>query len=246
MNIILIYFAIKYKGNWDDIYDALEKKERVSPEEITALEKKIREERWKFITILDKNYPENLKQAYKPPFVIWYKGNIKLLEKNVICVTGNDVTNETKERINKFIPELLKTSSLIVSMYYEGVDREIEKLIKKDAIYVLASGLDQANPKIIDKKESLFITEYPKGTKLSKLRCKERNRLTASFGNMLILFSSLKNGPINHLITNFLNLGKEVYCFPGDGSSKDGNSELIKQGANLITSIKDINSLKKV
>ncbi len=59
---------------------------------------------------------------------------------------------------------------------------------------------------------------------------------------MLILFSSLKDGPINHLITNFLNLGKEIYCFPGDGSKQDGNSELIKQGANLITSIKDINN----
>lgn len=245
MNIILIYFAIKYKGNWDDIYDALEKKERVSPEEIEILQKKIKEKKWKFITILDKNYPDNLKQAYKPPFIIWYKGNIELLKQNVICATGNDVTKETKTRITKFIPELIK-SSLVVSMYYEGVDREIEKIIEKNAIYILASGLDETNSKIKNKKESLFITEYPEGTKLSKQRCKERNRLTASFGNILILFSSLKNGPINHLITNFLNLGKEIYCFPGDGSAKDGNSELIKQGANLITSIKDINNINNV
>jgi DNA processing protein len=129
-------------------------------------------------------------------------------------------------------------------MYYQGVDREIEKIINEKAIYVLANGLDQIHSQIKNKKNSLFLSEYPEGIKLSKQRCKDRNRLTASFAKILILFSSLKDGPINHLITNFLNLGKEIYCFPGDGSKQDGNSELIKQGANLITSIKDINNCK--
>ncbi len=243
MNIILLYFTIKYEGDWDLIYSALEKKEIVSPEEIKLLENKIKEKKWNFKTILDNDYPKQLKEAYKPPFVVWYKGNIDLLKKNIICVTGNDVDQKTNQRIKKFVPEITK-SSCIISMYYQGVDREIEKIINEKAIYVLANGLDQIHSQIKNKKNSLFLSEYPEGIKLSKQRCKDRNRLTASFAKMLILFSSLKDGPINHLITNFLNLGKEIYCFPGDGSKQDGNSELIKQGANLITSIKDINNCK--
>lgn len=87
-----------------------------------------------------------------------------------------------------------------------------------------------------------MLTEYPPEAHPTKDTFRNRNRIIASFADMLILFTSKKDGPINNLVTNFLNSGKEIYCFPGDGSSEDGNSELIKQGANLITSIKDINS----
>ena len=71
MNVILIYFARKYKGDWDKIYEALEKKEKVSISEIKETEKWISETKLRIVTILDVDYPRKLKQAYKPPFVLW-------------------------------------------------------------------------------------------------------------------------------------------------------------------------------
>ena len=65
MNIILIYFSIKYKGDWDKIYKALEEKEKVSLEEITKTEENIKSNNWNIITIIDRDYPEKLKTAYK-------------------------------------------------------------------------------------------------------------------------------------------------------------------------------------
>ena len=64
MNIILIYFSIKFKGDWDKIYKALEDKEKVTLKEITELEELIKKEKWNIITIIDKEYPEPLKQSY--------------------------------------------------------------------------------------------------------------------------------------------------------------------------------------
>ena len=241
MNIILIYFSIKYKGDWDKIYKALENKEKVSMKDITLLEEKIKESKHEIITIIDKDYPEQLKQAYKPPFVIWLKGNKDLLKSKFIMATGNYVNNEDEKRINKFIPVIERTYT-IVSSSYKGIDQKVSAKSKNGIFYVLANGVNDPylNSKI--KNKDLVVTEYPPETGLSKDRFRNRNRIISAFASSLILFSSIKNGAINNLVTNFLNLGKEVYCFPGNGNEEDGNSELIKQGANLITNIQDISN----
>lgn len=239
MNIILIYFSIKYKGDWDKIYKALEVKEKVTLKEITILEEKMKEKKWELITIIDKEYPSPLKQAYKPPFVIWLKGNKELIKNKFIALTGNQVDKMAKERIGKFVPEINKSYSIITASY-KGIDKEVLEVENDGHMHVLASGIEDSYLKSTIK--DLIITEYPPTTKVSKDRLRNRNRIIAAFAKSLILFTSIKDGPINNLITNFLNLGKEIYCFPGDGSLEDGNSELIKQGANLITGIKDISN----
>lgn len=239
MNIILIYFAIKYKGDWDKIYKALEEKEKVTLDEIRELEDKLKSSKWQIITILDMNYPNKLKEAYKPPFVIWYKGDINLLNNKFICVTGNQVDDIAKDRVQKFVSEIEK-NYLIINPSFKGIDEVVMSESQKTNLIILANGLNDPYLNHQIKSTDLIMSEYPEDVHVSKDRLRNRNRLIAAFAETLILFTSKKDGPINNLITNFLNLGKELYCFPGDGSEEDGNSELIKQGANLITSIKDI------
>lgn len=239
MNVILIYFAIKYKGDWDLIYKALDTKEKVSLKDISELEEKIKKEQWGIITLLDLDYPRKLKEAYKPPFVLWFKGNKKLLEENFISFTGNQLDDKINRWIEQFVPEAIKTNALIVSGY-KGVEQKvIDASQTKGVLHIGASGLDE-HEFINFKDTDLFITEYPFGTHASQDTYRNRNRLIAALGQYLVLVSSEKNGKINSLISQFLNLGRDIYCFPGDGSETDGNSELIKQGASLITSIKDI------
>lgn len=239
MNIILIYFAIKYKGDWDKIYKALEEKEKVSLQEIKALEDKIKKEQWNVITIIDQDYPDQLKESYKPPFVIWLKGNTSLIKNKFITISGNEVDPISIQRLEKFMPEINKNQYLATASY-KGLDHEIVKQSKKGVLFVLANGIDKPYINSSIKAQDLMISEYPPESHVSKDRLRNRNRVLAAFSKYLILINSEKNGPINNLVTNFLNLGKEIYCFPGDGSNNDGNSELIKQGANLITGIKDV------
>ena len=241
MNNILVYFSIKYDGNWDKIYKALEEKEKVSLEEITKIEEKIKEKNWIIKTIIDNDYPNSLKHSYKPPFVLWITGNLNLIKKNFICVTGNQCDRNSLQRIKKFIPEINKEYFLVTGSY-KGLDENILENTKKGVMYILANGINSPWYNYEPKKEDILITEYPPNSKLSKEKLRNRNRLISSFGKSLILITSKKDGPINNLITNFLNLGKEVYCFPGEGTKEDGNSELIKQGAKLITNIEDVSN----
>jgi DNA processing protein len=60
MDQVLLYFNLKYKGNWDKIYDALEHKERIEASDLEDIEKRIN---CKYITILDKRYPNNLRMS---------------------------------------------------------------------------------------------------------------------------------------------------------------------------------------
>lgn len=232
MNVILIYFARKYKGNWDKIYEALEKKEKVSIAEIKATEKWISKSKLRIITILDVDYPYKLKQAFKPPFVLWVKGDTSLLNDKIINLSGNQLNDNIKNFIDRDIKEYTKTH-LISSCLYKGVEEYISEKSKR-ILYVAAEGIDE------NHKALIAISEYPPEAHGSRDTYRNRNRIIAALSDMLILFSSEKNGKINNLVTNYLNLGKEIYCYPGDGSEKDGNSELIKQGATLITAVKDV------
>ena len=76
MKEILLYFSIKYFGNWEKIYKAIENKEDVDFEKIKSYEE---EYEGKYFTILDKEYPTKLKMVDKPPFVLFFKGDLSLL-----------------------------------------------------------------------------------------------------------------------------------------------------------------------
>lgn len=74
MRDILVYFAKKYKDDWDEIMNALATKEKVSTldlEEVLGELKDI-----KVITIIDEDYPQQYKSVHKPPFVIWISSGI--------------------------------------------------------------------------------------------------------------------------------------------------------------------------
>jgi hypothetical protein len=65
---ILLYLAVKYRNNWDAMYEAIKEKELINEEDLKPALEKIKGE---VITIIDENYPEELKRTLKPPFVIF-------------------------------------------------------------------------------------------------------------------------------------------------------------------------------
>jgi DNA processing protein len=83
------------------IYQALEKKEKVSLDEIEVIKKRIKNQELNVITILDSEYPEALKFAYKPPFVIFYKGDLEILKNKFINLTGNYNNENSKAKIEE-------------------------------------------------------------------------------------------------------------------------------------------------
>ena len=249
MNLILTYFSIKYKGDFIKIYNALKNKEIVDPADIDKLEEQIESGNLKVFTILDEEYPESLKIIGNPPFVLFYKGNLSLLNKSALCLTGDNQDQKSIEYVEQAIQETAKNNVLITNYIAGSLDENIVKKHydqKQNIIFVSPNGLEDpyfSKEFNLDIEKDLIISEYPSGVNVTKGRIKERNRITASLSDAIIAFNSEKDGLVSNLVSYFLEQGKEIYCYPGQ-EIKDGNNLLIQDGANLITSIKDVNCIK--
>lgn len=247
MNLILIYFSIKYKGYFYEIYNALKRREFVPIEELEEIEKQLNNKELNAITIIDEDYPEELKQINKPPFVLFYKGNKKLLLENKLLLTG-DFSNEYIENfLNDSIDEIYK-KHILISNLSKGLDENIiNYIIEKNKKIILISSNGLENPyfaKDIEnlpfiKDNLLLLSEYPNNVNINKRRLIERNRISIGLSKALIIASSNKESRILSLVSFALDQGKEIFCYPGIQNKEDGNNILIQDGATMITSIKD-------
>jgi hypothetical protein len=95
---IILYLALKYKGSWNDIYTAIKNKEMIDEDEVNNINISAR-----YVTIVDPDYPELFKKIHKPPFVIFYKGNLMYLSATLIGVFGahKHLTNEHKKLLER-------------------------------------------------------------------------------------------------------------------------------------------------
>ena len=105
MDRILLYFAMLYDGDFDKIYYAIMNKEECDYTKALEFENNLT---CKYTTVISNDYPQKLKHLNKPPFVIFYEGNLNLINKSTIGVIGSRENSEYGERIcNKIVKDLV-------------------------------------------------------------------------------------------------------------------------------------------
>lgn len=83
MNEILIAFSQKYNGHFFRILEALQENEKLTAKDIKQYLENVEERNE---TILSDKYPSPLKEIPNPPFVLYYEGNLELMNKKGIQV----------------------------------------------------------------------------------------------------------------------------------------------------------------
>lgn len=249
---VLLYFAFKYEGDWDLIYQAIKNKEKIDEKALNLYKENMK---YKYITLLDEKYPICLKNSFKPPFVLFYYGDITLLSSShKITVVGSRNCTKYGEEVTRTIcAELSKKSYVIVSGMARGIDSIAHKSainVNGKTIAVLGSGINYCYPKQnkflyeIMKKEHLILSEYPDNLIARKENFPQRNRIIAAIGDGVFIPECQKSSGTSITISYALNLGKEVFCVPFPINISNGNNKLIKDGAILVeTSIDIINEL---
>lgn len=245
---ILLYFAIKFKGDWNKIYEEVAKKEKPDFEEA---KKVISENNSNYITILDAEYPESLKNGYKPPFVLFYIGDISLIsdKNNKIAVVGSRRhSNYGKEMTYKLVQGISK-DFVIISGLALGIDACAHRAAIESGgktIAVLGNGINfhyiEKNKDIYEecKKNHLVISEYPDLTPPNKDCFPIRNRIIANLcNNLLITEGKVHSGT---QITALLMVQKSgnVCCVPTKAGEDSICNYLIKEGAYLVETPEDI------
>jgi len=209
-----------------------------------------------FITIFSPNFPKKLQILQKVPVVLFYEGDLKLLETNSwITVVGARNSSLYAENLMKLILEPCCISGLgVVSGLAMGVDKishETALKMGSKTIGVIGSGLDKdcfypsqnwLLKNQIVKGGGLVLSEYGPGSVATVYNFPARNRILAAISELTwVVQAGLKSGS---LITAEAarDLSKTVATTPGSILDKSllGNLELIKNGASLISSPEDI------
>ena len=210
--------------------------------------KRLQEEKVKVITILDGAYPQRLKEIYLPPIVLFYRGNLSLLNQRAVAIVGSrDHSKYAKNCIHELIPVLVNDDIVVISGLARGVDTLAhEESLKANGftIAVIGSGLDVVYPpensKLYDviAKRGLILSEYPLQSRPLKFHFPYRNRIIAGLSHgVCVIEAKEKSGS---LITANLALSenREVFAVPGSIFSihSKGTNSLIEAGACLVSS----------
>lgn len=203
------------------------------------------------LSILDKEYPLELKNCYNPPVLLFYQGNLDLLQRRKLAVVGaRNASAVGTKSVQKIIKEL-GNRFVIVSGLARGIDTSAHVSVLKNGgatIAVIGCGLDVYYPKENQQlqdylgKNHLVLSEYAPGEKPLKYHFPERNRIIAGLSQgVLVAEAKARSGS---LITceRALEEGRDVFAIPGnilDGQS-DGCHKLINEGAKCVTSGQDI------
>ena len=75
------------------------------------------------ISFFDEEYPEKLRQIYRPPLILFAQGNLSLLKKDIVTIVGSRYpTRYSRDVINRLVPNLLDQNKVIASGLARGVD----------------------------------------------------------------------------------------------------------------------------
>lgn len=205
------------------------------------------------ITIKDKKYPKQLKGIKNPPKQLYLEGNVELLNENIISIIGsrNCTTNGIK-LAKKFAAELAMQGLVVASGMAKGIDTAVHigtMEVDGKTIAVLGNGFNHIFPeenielyKNIIKRGGLIVSEYPPETKASSNLFLERNRIVSglSIGTLVVEAAYRSGTSVTAKLAK--NQGRKVFVLPHEIGDKYGvgTNNLIKKGAILVTSTKDI------
>ena len=214
--------------------------------------KRLQKQKVKVITILDGAYPQRLREIYLPPIVLFYRGNLSLINQRSVAIVGSrDHSKYAKDCIHDLIPSIVKDDIVVISGLARGVDtlaHEETLKVNGNTIAVIGSGLDVVYPsenlKLYDviAKRCLILSEYPLQSRPLKFHFPYRNRIIAGLSHgVCVIEAKEKSGS---LITANLALSenREVFAVPGSIFSihSKGTNSLIEAGACLVSSSETI------
>ncbi len=216
--------------------------------EKTRLEKKgIR-----FISRIDEEFPEKLKNIPKAPFAIYVKG--KLPDPNIpsVAIVGARMCSDYGRLMaRQFGRDLAIAGVQVISGMARGVDGIAQNaaLTAGGTSYgVLGCGVDicypPENKEIYDalSQKGGLISEYPPGMEPVAKFFPMRNRIISALADAIVVVEARRKSGTTITVDTALEQGREVFAVPGRASDRlsDGCNYLISQGAGVAISAADV------
>lgn len=216
MKNVLYYFTQKHKGNWEGIYNSLSIKEIIPKDKYLKISM---DDISNYTCLIDKDYPNELKTIYKPPFSIFMYGNKELLKERLLGIYGDNLNIS-------LLSKLIKFNKIIFVLDFNSKNI-INYFIKNNInfISVHRNGLKNIDKKLFNKvisKGNLVITEMPNDNE-SIFIDQLHDRIIFGLSKKM-LFINTKTDDLFNTIIEFCKL-ENVLCF----SFKNTKNKYIKK-----------------
>lgn len=203
------------------------------------------------INYLDKFYPEQLRNIYNPPALLFYKGNKNLLLTPCLAIVGSRNATEYSYRCVRGLVSKIAKHYTIVSGLAKGVDSWSHHAALDNSgstIAVIGSSLDVCYPKENTKlqdiiaEKGLLLSEYPPGSSINRWHFPQRNRIIAGLSQKVVITEAKVRSGALITAQMALDSNREVYAVPGriDASLSAGCNKLISEGAIPLINFNEI------
>ena len=205
------------------------------------------------VTCFSDAFPESLRHIDDSPYVLFCRGNVKLLATDCLGVVGTrKITSYGKRVTHDFVTVLSEYFTIVSGLAY-GVDAVAHETTLAEGgktIAVLGGGLinvyPTANQGLADRillSGGLLISEYGMNATPFQYRFPHRNRIVSGLSKGLLVCQAGAKSGTNSTVECALQQGRDVFVVPGEiyDQSYAGSNRLIKsmQGA-CVTTPRDI------
>ena len=253
---VLLTISFQTAGDWDTMFKMIKNKEALNKEWLIKSNDLVKSQ---YINIVDNNYPECYKHTKKPPLLLYYYGDLKLLNTPLIAVVGSrHPTDYQKRMTEKILHDFFnKTNNKygLISGLAKGIDQiAMEVAISHQAklVGILGSGIEYCYPKenhhLYDycKNHGLLLSEYPDMTKPLPEHFPMRNRLIAEACKAMFVPASNSRSGTSCSIRLALEAGKDILAMPCNLEENDYTNYLIHDGASVVLNSDDLIDALKI
>jgi DNA processing protein len=206
-----------------------------------------------FVTHADEVYPENLREIFDPPAVLWIRGDVQVLSIPSIAVVGTRHPTPYGTGMAEMLSrDLAQRGLVILSGMARGIDTAAHKgalAAKRPTVAVWGTGIDVIYPK---ENKSLseqivagggaLVSEYPLGVYPAPQNFPRRNRILSGMSVGVLVVEAAEYSGTRVTARCALEQNRDVYAVPGNATTKNawGPNTLIKQGAKLTATWEDV------
>ncbi|MDE5978342.1 MAG: DNA-protecting protein DprA [Turicibacter sp.] len=248
----LIALSILKNGNWLQMYDVLNEDiqlNQLTKEQVSQATSKLKG--INVLTILDENYPECFKEMPRPPFVLYYQGDIQLLKNKKVGVMGNRRPSTYGiDSCHEIAHHLLASNITILGNLQLGIDTIAHTCAVKygKTIAILSTGFFHIYPSenyALFKRlaqDHLVLTEYPPHVHPSATQFHRAHQLVQELSDVMIVIEAVKEDKRLNTVQQLVDDGKVIYALPAPYHSTHsaGSLHLIKQGAYCFTHCEEV------
>lgn len=217
-----------------------------------AEKKKLEEKGVRFVSRIDPEFPEKLKNIPGAPFAIYVKGALPDPAIPCVSIVGARMCSEYGRYMARQFGRGLALAGVQV---ISGMARGIDGIAQGAAIEaggksfgIMGCGVDICYPpenKVIYDallRNGGAISEYPPGMEPQARFFPMRNRIISALSDVLLVVEARQKSGTSITVDTALEQGREVLAVPGRVTDRlsDGCNYLISQGAGVAISVEDV------